>query len=374
MPNPDEQPSTAPRSPRAFQCPMPSGCPRVCYGSQSLNITCAEGYGGALCGTCSHNFYRTATRCMRCDGTAWTLTKAIASVGLLCALVVLCLAGPVRKYSHSFLALVPARLASRSGTLLKISIGWVQSFMVVTLLPQLQLPSDLAWAFNWFQSVLTAVSFDVFELVPLECVLSDVSFYTKLLATMFLPLALCQLLLLLASATATFIWRQPVGAILASPRFCQLCFWLLLVSYPSISRTIFSTFIFVEMDEQRLVRADTSLPFGDGRWACFGLVATIGTVLFTLGVPYLLYRVARSVCGPEASPSQRRRECCSLLLSSYLPGYWWFESADMLRKLLNTSIVAIVWQGTDLQLWFAAVSATLSLFAYTLMQPYHDQP
>jgi hypothetical protein len=62
----------------------------------------------------------------------------------------------------------------------------------------------------------------------------------------------------------------------------------------------------------------------------------------------------------------------TLMSSSYLPQYWHFESIDLLRKLLNTAVVAVTWQGTMLQLWFAAVAAGLTLFLYALLQPYQD--
>ena len=52
--------------------------------------------------------------------------------------------------------------------------------------------------------------------------------------------------------------------------------------------------------------------------------------------------------------------------------YWYFESIDLVRKLLNTAVVAAVWQGSELQLTFSALAAALSLFAYTLLQPYKD--
>ena len=108
------------------------------------------------------------------------------------------------------------------------------------------------------------------------------------------------------------------------------------------------------------------------RWTRFALLSAGGILVFTLGIPYLLYRAARSVCGTGAAPSADAYDYYSLLFVSYKQQFWYFESVDLLRKLLNTSIVAVVMQGTDVQIWFSALCAWISLFAYTLLQPYAD--
>ena len=105
----------------------------------------------------------------------------------------------------------------------------------------------------------------------------------------------------------------------------------------------------------------------------FALLSIFGICIFTLGVPYGLYRAARSVCAPRGgNASAEQYDNFSLLFSSYQSKYWYFEAVDLLRKLLNTSVVAVVLQGTDLQIWFSALCASCSLFAYTLLQPYAD--
>jgi hypothetical protein len=126
------------------------------------------------------------------------------------------------------------------------------------------------------------------------------------------------------------------------------------------------------MDGKRFLFADTSLTWGDGSWSVLAAVAGTGAILFSLGIPYGLYRTARSVHGTDATPSQEKFHSVSFISSPYLPRFWYFESVDLLQKLLNTAVVAVAWQGTHLQLWFGAVAATISLFAYGMLQPYKD--
>ena len=126
------------------------------------------------------------------------------------------------------------------------------------------------------------------------------------------------------------------------------------------------------MDGRRFLFTDTSLAWGGRSWTGLAAVAGTGTLLFSLGIPYGLYRTARSVHGTDATPSQERFHSVSFISSPYLPRFWYFESVDLLQKLLNTAVIAVAWQGTHLQLWFAAVASTLTLFLYGLVQPHKD--
>ena len=223
------------------------------------------------------------------------------------------------------------------------------------------------------RDALSLFYFDFVDVVPLECVLppEHVRFDTKLAAMMLLPLLLLLALLLAAGLSAVATGKE-FRIACSSPPLCRCGFWLLLLVYPTVSRTMLSTFIWIGAKRQRYLYMDTSFPFGVGDWWGLAVAASIGLAVFSLGVPYSLYRLARTVSGTGAVPSAEQVQRVSVISSSYRAQYWYFESIDLVRKLINTAVVSVAWQGTTVQLWFAAVAATLTLFAYSMLQPYED--
>ena len=82
-----------------------------------------------------------------------------------------------------------AELARQGGTLCKILLGWYQSLVVLTYFPQLQLPADLQDLLTWLEDAFGGIlNLNVFEMVPLECLLpsASVSFFLKLSVSMLL--------------------------------------------------------------------------------------------------------------------------------------------------------------------------------------------
>ena len=56
-----------------------------------------------------------------------------------------------------------------------------------------------------------------------------------------------------------------------------------------------------------------------------------------------------------------RRACTLLLSGNYKLEFWWFESYEMLRKLLLASVVLVVWPNTSYQLWFGSLISVATL-------------
>ena len=240
---------------RAFQCPMTAGC----IGGPRANESCADGYEGPLCGTCTLGYYRSSTSCKECSEMgAIALLRVVITLGVVGFLFALYLCGDAlsksqRRYCPSLISwcarLFSGQLGTRITTLMKIMIGWHQSLMVITMFPQLSLPEELAEALRSLQEALAVINLDIFSLVPLECISTTtrVNFGAKLVGVIVMPLALLQGLLILAVISAVCM-RRPLRSIWFSPRLSRLGFWLLLLLYPLISRTMFATFIWVSGD------------------------------------------------------------------------------------------------------------------------------
>ena len=102
---------------------------------------------------------------------------------------------------------------------------------------------------------------------------------------------------------------------------------------------------------ESFLRSDTSITVGSLQWASLAAVASVGILLYCIGIPLGFFAIARAHHSAQLSTHQRER--ASLLLTSYLPEFWFFETVDLLRKLLLTSVVVLVSPGTAPQLWLA---------------------
>ena len=66
------------------------------------------------------------------------------------------------------------------------------------------------------------------------------------------------------------------------------------------------------------------------------------------------------------------RQRCSLLLAGYKYSFWWYESVDLIRKVVLASVVLVVQPNTRLQLWFGSIVAAVSLMTVIQMRPYQS--
>jgi len=72
-------------------------------------------------------------------------------------------------------------------------------------------------------------------------------------------------------------------------------------------------------------------------------------------------------------PAKEARGRLGSLYTSYKPNVWWWEVADLLRKLLITGLVVFMMPGTPSQLAIGCLLAMASLIAYVHFQPYNDK-
>jgi hypothetical protein len=89
------------------------------------------------------------------------------------------------------------------------------------------------------------------------------------------------------------------------------------------------------------------------RWslAIYGVVMAVAMVLgLPLGVYVLLARRRRTLFGPAAISTRRR---FGFLYEAYGPTAWWWETEELVRKLLLTAGAALLDAGSPLQVWGA---------------------
>ena len=214
-------------------------------------------------------------------------------------------------------------------------------------------------------------------LLPFECALAlPIHFFTRLLLTLLLPLGISAIVF----GVAFLVWRasgrddDARKALFASPGVFNVHIWALLLLYPSLCRVTLATFSCVP-----LIAADgtTSYRLFDDpaiecytdkdSWTGWATVAGVGIAVYCIGAPlsmlWLTYR-------HRESPEGRAR--VGMLLVSYTPSCWFFESVEMLRKFLLTSVVLVVAPNTRVQLWFGLVVSVSFAILTSTLRPYRD--
>ena len=145
------------------------------------------------------------------------------------------------------------------------------------------------------------------------------------------------------------------------------------------------------------MRANTAIECHDAAWSGLAALGVVGTIVYSFGFPLLcclLTHPARhappsseqgAVSGGggggaeesglaprELAGVERKVARAWLLLRSYRPEYWWWESAEVLRKYFLTSVVLVVAPDTMLQVYLGLVVCVASAILVARHQPYAD--
>ena len=388
----------------------PVRCPEreSCLGGD--NSSCAEGHTGALCGVCDDGHFRSNGACVLCDADAPTSVALYASAAVVTLAAAFAFmyvqlargsggvgaadgdqrggppttaASPPRPSSRrrGALGTLVAQLTRRAvngqlGTLAKVLLGYFQVLGAFRRLSSVRWPA----LFTRYLDALTPFSFEVFSLYPLGCsVALDVTFAHELLGTLLLPVVGAVLVLLVAwlAAQCTLPKKEHgLCAVAARPETCTLQLWLLLLLYPSLAKTALMPFDCVEIGGESLLRAHPAEACDGGEWRVLAVLGVLGTVVYSLGFPLLCLLVTRASARKEAAGgggSGANRARARLLLRSYTVEFWYWESLDIFRKYLLTSVVLVVpFQDSLLQVYLGLLVCVVSLVLVARHQPYAD--
>ena len=391
----------------------PTRCPEreSCLGGH--NSSCAEGHTGALCGTCEAGYFKSGGVCTQCDrDAAPSIALYVSAAALMLALAFTymlaqfgegggsgnCAGWASRRAARSTLFAALHRRSQSIGTVAKIMLGY---FQVLNTFSQLQ---SIRWPplFASFLDALSPLSFQLFSVSPLGCRLDmEVTFVHELVATLLLPIAgaiVVLLVALLAAACRLPQRERGVIAVMIRPETCTMQLWMLLLLYPSLAKASVTPYDCVEVGGERLLRADPSVTCDDNAWRAIATLGAIGTLVYSLGFPLLCLFVARAAhrahsdaAHPDdasASPGnassrsskhqgfvqkERRFARAKLLLQSYKAELWYWESLEMLRKYVLTSVVLVAAPDSLQQVFLGLLMCMAFVILLANRQPYESQ-
>lgn len=398
-----------------YPCPNPGWCEGSVEGRvDNVDAYCVDNHTGAFCFSCITGYVQSHEGCIRC--TPDHEIEATTTVGLFFLLYLIIFAfyaGKILVSSGVLHMCLQRRRAQRSrprnrrksllqgatSSFTKLNIPSLRESMrsyntakVRILFGFLQV--YFAYRKTFFASKYSSSA----ELVTLDFVSSssfalvldsfsvrcgyDMSPYAVLLLTTLLPMVFILLLacmrLALAKAYTAFI--TPVKR-----EFTWSVLSFLFLIYPSVSRTVLETFwcIQVEGMAEPLLRVDyhtTCSPTTERiGWVIY---AGLMVIIYPAGV-ILLYSALLHSFAPLIKKNKeeldsdevQRLAQITFLISPYKSRTYWFEAYELLRKLLQTSLIGFLlpWVPPENLNVVAVVSQNLCMLAIGVMlytQPY----
>ena len=369
------------------------------------NSYCNEGYEGALCASCSSGFFSDSTlnTCERCGEASVSPVFIVFVTTLVIAFVVVArryrlirfpkemtqkwckelpntdVAKEAEDGAEDVLGPVYRKLKP------KLKIMWAFSQLVSSM--GFTLGVTFPDLYSAFLSILDVANFDFFQVIPLNCVVST-NYYFGLLMTTLFPLGLCGIL-----RCVYLIWK--------SPELKSTLFWLfLLLAYlvlpacTSVLLRMFKCDYFEDVDTEFMV-ADYSLVCSKGNevptarfwWTVY---AGIMVLVYPIGIPLmfavLLWQHRFKLC-PNLQDRGiwylliRQREwddekapdddpLLSFLTSGYEPHAFWFEVVECIRRLMLSSMLILVGDGSAAQVVVALFICLFSIKVYSYYKPF----
>lgn len=243
----------------------------------------------------------------------------------------------------------------------------------------------LNWNIFGFASNFSFVKLDFMDLMRMECI-QPVNAYDALFAsgigatTMLLAIPLTSAVLL---GKQTLSWRwgwseQTLSDVRTRIHFTNrawsfglgLCFFF----FPPISERAFQTMHCTEMEPgKQYLYSDLSVVCWDSTHIGWFVFSCFIISIYTVGIPiafwWILYSNQRKLVLQTPRVSGR----FGFLYSKYRDDVWYWELAEMFRKLIFTSIIMFFATGTAVQICYAMFIAFVFLIAHINKKAYKER-
>ena len=444
--------------------------PDSCVGG-NLTQQCAPGHGGPLCDLCEAGYHGgRGSPCIKCEGSV-EASIAAPIVGFV-FFIIICVAGLAYMREKAGEATIPGSapspspspppspppslsassppeptisvmissidtamatyrifdsLVARVGKKLRILISFFQ------ILTQLGLTFSIAYP-RFFSDILDAVGSINLSVgaLPFACLYPfGATYYFDLLMKTLVPfililvLVLCSQILRRIPASPTPSGRQPLVYFLADT-FDNLWFFIVFLTYPSISSTIINFFVPLDLngpgeDGVRLLYADVSIDMSSPTYQHYRAYAIIMMIIFPIGVPLLyvimLFRARhelRLLCKVEQTHQvdlkialvgastlhsaderdagikaawesyeakmeklEEMRDALPNTVKKLIAGYefriYWYEVFECVRKVAVIGVPVVAPTGSPGQLMLGLIICFLTYGMFSNFKPYVDE-
>ena len=127
---------------------------------------------------------------------------------------------------------------------------------------------------------------------------------------------------------------------------------VLFIAYPSVSVKIFRLFNCVSVAGAHYLVEDMRLMCYTSQWWIYAIYGLTMILVYVLGLPaatlYLLFGRRRALFGPGSESNMRKY---GFLYDAYGPSAWFWETEELVRKLLLTAVAVLFSAGNPFQVW-----------------------
>ena len=152
---------------------------------------------------------------------------------------------------------------------------------------------------------------------------------------------------------------------------------IIFLIYPGLSVKIFTIFKCVELDKGKFyLMQDLSVRCYDSEWNAAAAVAAVCIIVYVIGIPavtfVLLYRNRHIIMEGTPEEQDAFERVYGSLYIQYEGRYYWWEVAEMIKKMLLTGGLVLLAPGSTAQI-LVGVLITLVYFSCVMkLEPYED--
>lgn len=398
--------------PKAYACPTPENCRGVTSESAS---SCLDGTTGPLCAVCEDTHFRLNGVCSACpESQGGSIVSMILILAVFVIVFVLILRqnakdipfvdewNPERDESKNGLSVAEqeqTRYVVQFMTLVKIVLGYTQiKALIQEVYPGVQWPSS----YKSFTGGLQFMSSNPLSIVMPSCLSTSliITAYSEFLIAAWTPLILAPILVVYYKIKARNLPSKPDGVQqemkdgkrdpytvqdLQALCISTACFVYYLL-YPTIA--VASVRLLAKCDPicrnydgngvasdcSEYLRADYSIQC-DGENASrhngYKAAAGIAFVVYSIAIPAAIaVLLRRGRQGSAKGLASALMAGFSFYTKQYKPGYYFWETVDLYRKLFVTSMVVFIADGTSMQVSFGIMFAVVGMVLQALYSPY----
>ena len=377
-----------------YKCPFKTAClggetrSGKNNGTVRYNTTksrCDTGYAGVVCAICNKGYYLMDDLCLPClpaNGGAETLVIVVFSGAFGLFMFLLIRQMRVRDSQWYWKRLMSAgkkksaldtdslRKGNRLGKHLKIFVGFIQILSV----------SDSAYKIPWpeeflsFLRFMTPVNFDFLSMSGVGC-LVEYNFFHSYTTMMLIPLCVS------AFVFAAYVIGLKRHEQHFKKRFThgmrthytdhvlQFTMWVVLIIYPPLSRRSLEYFnCSGNIDGKFYLTKDYTIECFVGQWNAMLPVAILSVAIYPLGIPALfafqLWRHRKELDNDAVVARY------GFLYEPYRREAFLWDIWEMLRKLLLTGVIVLIFPGKSFQVVFIAL-CNICFLTFILVEKPH---
>jgi hypothetical protein len=268
---------------------------------------------------------------------------------------------------HAFIKKPSVTIETSLKSKLRVIIGYMQVTSALHLTFGIQWPP----VFQVFMDVMAVINLD---LSHIWSAVSPCAFSTSFLTSFYMHMLALPVVTSLIYAAAYYAkskWpRNYSDSMLHTTKSCVV-FWVFLL-YPGLGTKIFRVFKCTDLDGTMLLEADLGVKCWEGEHMQTVGFAIFFLLLYVVGIPLattlLLYRRQRSstLYHPDSI------DIFGSLFLTYKGEYWYFETVEMIKKMILAGGLVLVAPGSSAQLLLGVLVALSFLVVLLDWHPYEE--